>query len=111
MDKISFGAQSRIDHTRTVRFRIVRITAPRMYVLYTTNCHGGSRFLRVAGEFHILTICQDNKDIICVLRMASSAVSGGHDLGSDAKVSSTVQTATVPKSQYDPMNTKAWIAP
>ena len=68
MDTISFGAQSRIDHTRTVRFRIVRITAPSMYVLYTTNCHGGSRFLRVAGEFHILTICQDNKDIICVLR-------------------------------------------
>ena len=23
----------------------------------------------VAGEFHILTICQDNKDIICVLSM------------------------------------------
>ena len=39
-----------------------------------------------------------------VLRMASSTVSGGHDLGSDAKVSSTVQTATVPKSQYDPIN-------
>ena len=29
--------------------------------------HVSSSFIK-AGEFHILTICQDNKDIICVLR-------------------------------------------